>query len=471
MEMMVHTARLADDDSGGRALARVRSVRVVNILAWSYPAPASRLASELGLPDGERLYTTIAGSTPQWLLNRTCDDIASGAVDAVLIVGAETVDSGRQARAKGVPLERGERDTPVADEVIGDDRSAVSPQEMAARVVVPTTIYAMFESALAAQAGRTFSEQRRFVAGFMAPFTKVAASHADIAWFPVERTADEIATVGPDNRLICDPYPKLCNAVMQVDMSAAIIVMSAEDAAAAGVPRDRWVFPLAGAECNDVFVTGERPDFTSSPAIATIGRKAFEAAGVGIDDVASIDLYSCFPSAVQIGAKALGISLDDPRGLTVTGGLPYFGGPGNNYVTHSIAMTVESCRSDPGTLGLVTGNGWYVTKHSIGLYSGTPGDGWQHPSTAAEQTKIDADALEIAVVGADGVAVVDAMTIGHDRKHGAVAAPVYATLADGRRVCAVPAEDSVPSALDGRNLVGEKVTISMDGGRVLYEPA
>src|SRR5687767_12259581 len=145
---------------------------------------------------------------------------------------------------------------------------------------------------------------------------------------------------------------------------------SVEAAEAAGVSSDQWVFPLGGADAHDHWFVSERDNLHSSPAIAACGRAALALAGVSIDDITHVDLYSCFPSAVQIGAAALGLAID--RQLTLTGGLTFGGGPGNNYVTHSIAALVEKLRSDPGSLGLVNANGWYVTKHAVGVYGTQP---------------------------------------------------------------------------------------------------
>jgi acetyl-CoA C-acetyltransferase len=169
------------------------------------------------------------------------------------------------------------------------------------------------------------------------------------------------------------PYPKLCTANMQVDQGAGSIVCSAEAARAAGVPEERWVFPLAGADANDHWFISERAELHRSPAIRLAGAAALEGAGLGIDDVASIDLYSCFPAVVQMAAAELGLAIDDPaRPLTLTGGLTFGGGPGNNYTSHGIARAVGALRDAPGSAALVTGLGWYATKHSVGVYASRP---------------------------------------------------------------------------------------------------
>jgi acetyl-CoA C-acetyltransferase len=469
MTLMEAACRAADSDAAGGALSRVRSVRVVNIVSARYGAPATALAARLSLPDGERITTTVGGSTPIAQLCEVCDAVAAGELDGALIAGAEAVDSARRARREGTKIHNYDAKQAPPDPVVGDARAPLTEADLKAQLLAPATIYPMFEQALAAEAGRTPDEQRIWLGELMAPFTSVAASHPDVSWFPRVLSPAQVSTVTPDNRMIAEPYPKNMNAIIQVDMAAALIVLSAEAAEAAGVPRDRWVFPVAGARCDDVFIAAQRPDFTASPGLGAAAKAVFDAATVGIDDVTHFDLYSCFPSAVQLGAGALGVALDDARGLTVTGGLPFFGGPGNNYVTQSIATMAATLREQPQALGAVTGISWFMSKHGIALLSGAPpARRWRTADTTRQQAEIEATSIEIASE-ADGVAVVDAFTVEHDREAGPVRAPVYATLEDGRRVVAVPAAADLPGELCGRGLVGEKVRVRTEERGVVYE--
>jgi acetyl-CoA C-acetyltransferase len=179
--------------------------------------------------------------------------------------------------------------------------------------------------------------------------------------------------------MIAYPYTKLLTANLQVDQGAAAILCSAAAAEAAGVPRDRWVFPLAGADAEDHWFLSHRADFHSSPAIRLAGSSTLALAGTTIDEVDHLDLYSCFPSAVEIAAAELGVPDDDPsRPLTVTGGMTFAGGPGNNYGTHSLAAMVGVLRQQPGTTGLTTGLGWYLSKHSVGIYGTDPPEARPH---------------------------------------------------------------------------------------------
>lgn len=468
-ELMEEACLLAQVDSGGTALAQVGSLQFITLISWRSPAPATILSDSLKLDPKEKFVSTIGGSTPQALMNASCERIAAGEIGGALIVGGEAFDSLRRAQKKGIDYDRGREDKLDPDPVHGDDRSPVSNEELQAGIVAPATVYPMFEQALAARAGRTPDEHRRLLGELMAPFTQVAASHPDLAWFPRELSASEISDVSDDNRMIAEPYTKNLNSILQVDMAAAVIVLSVASAEAAGVPRDRWVFPWSGAKCDDVWFVAERPLLDRCVAMEEAGRAALAAAGVGIDEIAHMDLYSCFPSAVQMGAEALGVAFDDPRGLTLTGGLPYFGGPGNNYVTHSIAALVDRLRDNPGDLGLVTGISWYVTKNAIGIYSTEPPpNGWRTGDTGSAQERIDASALDVAS-RPEGSATVDAFTVEHSKDEGPVRAPLYATLDDGRRVVAIPADPAIPAKISGKSLIGEKVRVRYEAGKTLYE--
>jgi acetyl-CoA C-acetyltransferase len=255
------------------------------------------------------------------------------------------------------------------------------------------------------------------------------------------------------------------------------VVCSLAAARRAGVA-DRAVFVWAGAGAVDVRFPAARPDPGRSPAIAAAGHAVFGAASaaaggdraIGIDDIAVLDIYSCFPSAVELALAALGLAPDDSRGLTVTGGLPYFGGPGNNYTTHGIAEVTEALRSpggggDSGTrLGLATGLGWFITKHAIGVYGTTPPPGgFRQGDTAAAQAAIDASAVETAL-GVDEAtpAVVVAATVVRDNDGAPMGAPLIARLPDGRHMALAAADDQVVAemgALDVPGLVGAQVVV------------
>ena len=239
------------------------------------------------------------------------------------------------------------------------------PAERMRGILMPVQIYPMFESAVRAAAGESIDDHLDKVSEMWAGFSRVAAGNPN-AWIHTARTAEEIRTPGPTNRMIGLPYTKYMNSNNDVDQGAALILCSVERARELGISDDRFVFPLSGADCHEHQYVSNRWSFTETPAIALGGRLALELAGCSIDDVEIVDLYSCFPSAVQLGAQSLGLGLD--RQLTRTGGLAFAGGPWNNYVMHSIATVVREFRERPQSKGLVWANGGYCTKHAFGVY-------------------------------------------------------------------------------------------------------
>ena len=437
----------------------VDRLEVVGILAGGGHAPAGELAARLGINPAVTATTSVGGNSPQWLVGRAADDIAAGRAGAVLVAGAEALRSQQARRSAGGPPPVASTDVPP-DPVIGDTRPGLSDLEMAAGLFLPAHVYPLFESAIALRAGRGVPEHRAALGRLMAPFSEVAATRPH-AWFPDQLTAEAIATPSPANRVTAEPYTKRMNAVIMVDQAAALAVVSLSLAKELGL-EDRAVFVWSAADACDVWYPSQRPDLASSPAIAAASSAALSAAGIGIDDVARFDLYSCFPSAVETGAAAVGIPYDDARGLTVTGGLPYFGGPGNNYCTHAIAAMNESLRgAEPGTVGLITGLGWYLTKHSVGVYGSSPAPGgYRRGDTSDEQRRIDGSALHVVGDAGEGTsATVDAATVIYDRDGTPTSAPIIATMTDGQRIVAKAATQDLPD-LAGRNIAGSRVTIT-----------
>ena len=449
---------------------RIDRLTVVDIMTKVGPAPATELAGRLGLAsDVAREVTTVGGNTPQWLVSRAASEIAAGSLSVTLVAGAEAIRSSRARRASGLPRDGGVADL-APDATVGDDLPGFGPAELAVSLLAPVHVYPLFENVLASRAGRDADTHRAAIGRLMAPFTEVAAANP-YAWFPEVRTAEEIATPTPDNRIVCEPYTKRMTAFLGSDQAAALVVCSLAEARRAG-GEDRAVFVWSGAEAVDVRFVASRPDPGRSPAIRAAGSALFDAASaaagrtVDVDDLERLDLYSCFPSAVQMGADALGIALDDARGLTVTGGLPYFGGPGNNYTTHGIATLCDLLREGGGgtRLGLATGLGWFVTKHALGLYGTTPPpSGFHRGDTSAAQAAIAASAVEVAEgLDAPAAATVVAATVWRDNNGTAAGAPVVARLADGRQMAVAPADDDVVVAMgatDMPGLVGASVVV------------
>jgi acetyl-CoA C-acetyltransferase len=438
-DMMAEVLRLA---AAAPLLEAADSVRVVESVSWPYANPALAVAERVGASPRDTVRTTTGGNSPQTLVNDTVLAIARGDLDVALVVGAEAVYTRYLARKAKAWLPWSVQDEVPAARVLGVDRPGNNDVELGRGVLLPTQVYPMFENALRAEAGESIDEHQQQVASLWARFSAVAAGNP-YAWSPTARTAEEIATVTPDNRMVGFPYPKLMNANIQTDQAAGLVVCSVEVARRFGVPEDQWVFPWFGGDGHDRPFVSERESLTASVPLRRFGVPA--------DDIAHVDIYSCFPSAVQIAARELGFGLD--RQLTVTGGLTFAGGPANNYVTHSIATMVDVLRADPGSLGLVTAVGWYLTKHAVGIYSTTP------PPDGFRYVALDGDMPSREVVASyEGDVEIETYTVMFDRE-GDPEIGLYALrLPDGRRAWGRSGPVDV-----GEELCGRRVRLATDG--------
>ena len=407
--MMGEALAAAVDDAGAPGLAARATHTWVVKGAWPYTDPAVLLNARFGAT-GKTGLSTDGGNTPQSMVNEACKRIGAGHADVVLIAGAEGIWSRRRARRREERIPYTDQPDATPDEVLGVDVVMNNKTELERGLSMPISLYPVFESAFRASRGESMGEHRDRLSVMWEKFNQAAVANP-YAWVRTPMTADEIRNHSPSNRLVGFPYTKAMNSNWDLDLAAALILCSVEAAAAAGVPADRWVFPHSGTDGRDTDYVSNRGDLHSSPAIRVAGRRAMSLAGLGPDDVDYVDLYSCFPSAVQIAATELGLGLD--RDLTLTGGLTFAGGPLNNYVTHSIATMAAKLRENPGSVGLCSANGGYLTKHAFGVYSTEPpGTGFQHQNCQEEidgfpSVELDADYT--------GRATIEAYTVMHGK--------------------------------------------------------
>ncbi|NWG54568.1 MAG: acetyl-CoA acetyltransferase [Hydrogenophilaceae bacterium] len=485
LAMTLDAATLAAEDAGlgAAGLAGVDLLAVVgftvdsdgNIQRLPIPRlanPPAALAAALSASPRRAVYTHMGGNTPQALVNWAAELIAQGEHDLVLLVGAEFLGTLMRRLKEGADLAAfggPEADPP---ERWGDGRAGATPQERAHGMDFPTNVYPLFENALRAHRGRTLAAHQAAMGRLFAPFSAVAAQNPH-AWFPTARAPEEIAQEGPDNRMVGFPYTKYLNAIIQVDQAAAVIMASTAKADALGVPAGKRVYLHGCADANDLWFVSERTNYHSSPAIRMCAQKSFAMAGKTPADMAFLDLYSCFPSAVEIACAEIGLAEDDPRGLTVTGGLPYFGGPGNNYVMHAIATMMERLRAKPGAFGLCTGNGWFLTKHAFGVYSTTPTQGaWTREDPKSYQKEIDALAHPPLIEAPTGPATIETYTVVHARDRVRLGV-VIGRDSEGRRFLAnTPDDEATLLDLQSREGVGRagRVAQSEDGKRNIFTP-
>lgn len=475
VELMVEAARRAADDArlSRENLGTVDSIGVVNILSWKYSNPIRLLGEAIGAQPSEEIYTTLGGNSPQWLVNETAAKIASGTTRLALLAGGEALSSVASAGKKGVQLDwwSGGEGRPT---VVGDRRPGANEHERAGGLLLPIQVFPLFETGLRARLGRGVEAHRRRLGELCSRFTEVAAENP-YAWFRRRLDADTIWKASPQNRMVGFPYTKYMNAIMSVDQAAAVLMTSVAHARKLGIPEERWIYLRASADATDRWFVSERRNYHSSPAIGVAMRRALEAAEVERDELTHLDLYSCFPVAVQIARAELGLSEDDPRPLTVTGGLPYAGGPGSNYTMHAIATMVDELRGKPEARGLVSALGWYLSKHSFGIYAGSPStSGWRRAPDYDDSAE-GGDPPPPFSVEAEGQAVVETCTVSFDREGAPADGIVVGRLAADRRgarfVARTPGEAGLLEPLLSDAAVGTKGTVRHVDGKNEFVPA
>ena len=448
-------AAAADDSGAGRrALEAAGSLQVVYCQSWPYDRPVDRLAEALAIDPGHRLYSGIGGTTPQVLVQDAACAILAGDLDLAVITGAEALETVRQAKKRGERLAWSHRDP---EKKPFPFEAPFHPAEVAHGVFQAWLTFPVFDVARRARLATPPDDYRAELGALMAPMSEVAAANPH-AWFPTARSAEEIARPTSANRMVGYPYTKYMVSVMDVDMAAAVIVASDECATRLGVPPERRVYLRGWCYATDPVYLAEHRDLAASPAMAAAGAAALGQAGAGIDDLAHLDLYSCFPSSVHLACDALGLAPSDGRGLTVTGGLPFFGGAGSNYLTHGITAMTEELRRDPGSLGLVSGVGMHMTKHVFGVYSTTPGP-VAPPDQKAVQAGLDATPPVDIADRYEGPATIATYTVAHARGGEPEWGVAVCDLPDGRRAYARVEDAALLTELESAEWVGAAVTL------------
>jgi acetyl-CoA C-acetyltransferase len=448
------------DAGAGRALLDGAALGAVPSAAWPDGDPGRRIAELLGTPLPALRSSLQGGNGPQLLVNELAARIQAGRLDAAVVAGAEALSTAARAMKEGRDLGWPAPDPArTGGEVLEPEHAANTEAEAAVGMIAPIMAYPLIENALRLAAGRSPEEHQALIARLWSRFSEVAARQP-AAWTQRAFAPDELAVASPDNRQVTLPYTKLLNANIQVDQGAAVILCSAGRAEALGIPRERWVFVHAGARATDEWFLSERRELHRSPAIRACGEAALGHAGIDAGELGPIDLYSCFPAAVQLAADALGLPLDDPgRPLTATGGLTFFGGPGNNYATHGIVAVARELRAAaPGTTGLATALGWYATKHAVGVY----GNEAPRRPFASLEPEFERPVPRAVAEPAELEGTAETGTVIFDRDGAPSYGILFALLDDGRRALGKTDDPGTLAALAAGDVLGERVALRPD---------
>jgi len=417
---------LADTGVGHKLAAEIDTLAVVRIFQDSYKKP--RVTTSFGRAENppravarriaanptNAIYSNVGGNTPQKLINEMAERINRGDVSVALLTGSEAIRTAQLALRNNIELNWQEEGA-GSQEDRGIGEALASTHEIAHGLIAPIQAYPLFENAIRKDRGRSVEEHLLAMGELFAPFTEVAANNP-FSFYGTRRSAIELASVTKENRFICFPYPKFMNSRDAVNQGAAVVMTSVGKARQLGIDPSKSVFLHGCSEANEKLLVSERVNLHSSPAIAANSQQAFAMAGKTLEDIDLIDIYSCFPSAVEVACDALGLSCSDPRGLTLTGGLPFFGGPGNNYSMHAIATAIPLLRSKPQQYALITANGGRLTKHATGIYSASPIRGeWQRESSAKIQAQINAMPSPEFIEAPRGAAKIETYTVCFDK--------------------------------------------------------
>jgi acetyl-CoA C-acetyltransferase len=290
-------------------------------------------------------------------------------------------------------------------------------------------------------------------------FSMVASKNPS-SWTQKPYNADEITTPSPQNRLVTYPYTKRMCANNLVDQAGTILITSEEVAKSLNIEKKHWVYVMGGADFKNISQIYRRPRLDNSPAVREGSRLGLKQAGLKLSDIDKFDLYSCFPSIVEIFMKELEIEEDDQRDLTVTGGLPYFGTPLSNYSLHAVINTVDLIRANPSLKVMVIANGGYNTKQSIGIYGNSPPkEEWGNRDDSRIQESILNEALPEPMIKADGKLIVEGYSIIYDREGPAKRAVILGTLENKKRALALVTEPEMLATLENQEIVGKKFVI------------
>ena len=414
------------------------------------------MATRIGAP-GAATHLVELGIPQQSLIDDALAAVLSGASEVAVVVGGEAKRWVRdRERAGHVPTETAQPG--AAPDVLRKRGGPIlEPVEVAHRLWDPVQQYAMIDNALRAAEGLTPAEQRAQIDSLWERMSDVSATNPDAA-FGGHRDAAWLGTPSPDNRPLAFPYNKWHSTQWTVNQAAALVICSVAAARRAGVPEDRWVFPLVGLESSHAVSVLCRRRIGAWPAMGVLGGTAAARIGRRLDEVEVVELYSCFPSAVRVQQRELGLPLDGTP--TVTGGMAFAGGPFNNAVLQSVAAVVPRLRADPGALGAVTTVSGLLTKPGLGIWSARP-DG--RPPLLSDLAYEVASVTEVveaveSLDGYEGPGTVATYTVTYDGMDPVRVVAVCDT-ADGRRCVALSEDTDLAATACAEELVGSAVLI------------
>jgi acetyl-CoA C-acetyltransferase len=458
LDLMLDAVRRAGTDAGGaQALAGVQRIAVPKG-RWRYRNPAGEIAQAIGAHGAQTVLANL-GVLQQTLIGDACARIASGEIDSALVVGG---DAGyRILRAKLAGRRAGERQQEQPPDLVLDAaEDLLHPAELAAGIRLPAPLYAILSSAWRAAHGLSPAAHRQAIAGLYEGFARVSAQNPD-SWQRREIDAARIAEASERNPMQAFPYTRLHCSSWNVDQAAALLICSAGRAEALDIPRARWVHAWASSESNHVVPVSARAQLACCAGARLAGHAVLQAGGLRADEIDLVDLYSCFPIAVEMTAKEIGLALHAERPPTLTGGMSFAGGPFNNYVLQSTCRMAALMRAGQGGTGLVSCVSGVLNKVGFGLWAREPGPTAFRSIDVTAEVAVTTGTMAV-VQHHEGRGRVAGYTVVHERDE-APRALVLAETDSGTRTLALNADPALVQRLEGDEFCGAAVRLSAGG--------
>ena len=443
VELASEALRLAFEDAGYNEIGSkvdtlvmtrsyIDSVAVLEAPFGRSTKPTRSVANLLGLNPARSIYGAEGGQSPQRYVNEFAEAIFRGECEVVALCGGESTAAMKTALRQGWSLDW--HDDPTGEVEDRGFKAHFTDVEKHHQITLPTQVYAVFENAWRHKHGLSLNEHRQVMGRLLSRFSEIAAANP-YSQFPVARSASFLAEESPDNYTLNVPYTKWMVAQDAVNQGAAVVLTSVGTARELGIPEDRTVYLHGYADADDTYVS-QRQDLSVSVPMKAAYQHAFEMAGKSVENMSLFDIYSCFPIAVLAACDALGIDWQDERDLTITGGLPFFGGPGNSYSLHAIAELHQQLRSDSDAFGFISANGGYLTKQSVGIYSRQPATNWAPRETNQAQQQAENQPTLDVVYPFDGQARIETYSVVYKKSIPAIGYAICRDVDTDRRVLA-----------------------------------
>ena len=409
--LMDQAVKEALSDSGNKSIKdHIDEIRIPKGF-WRYRDPGKWIAKNNDFKNIPTTYVTKIGVLQQNLINEACLKIENGEINASIILGGEA----RYKQLRSV-IEKKEYFETKLDEnpdfYIKAKEDLYGDEELEELGAMAVGYYATMETALRKNDNENIEEHQNNIASMYEEFSKVASNNED-AWLDHPYSKKEILETSKKNKMLAYPYNKLHCTSWNVNQSAALIICSEELANKLEIDNKKRVYPISSSENNHMIAIQQRPKLYESLGMIYAAKsinRMMEQLDIRLD---AYDLYSCFPAAVKMFSKSLELGSELPK--TITGSMPYAGGPLNSFVIHSTVKMIQKIRALEARHGLVTGVSGMMTKQSFCVW----GKEYQEQfifDDVTERAKLDEKPVELSNI-AEGEGEIIGYTIIEGSEH------------------------------------------------------